>query len=244
MQIRSRRWILSTLATLVALGSGPSAVAAPKKRSGSSALETNNGPVQIGHSVISRAEREKDLLVRATITAQAGVYLPTLYYRFVGENRFYTLPMLPVPGALDIYAASIPGLFVTKNIEYYIESFDLKLQGPARSGSSNTPNAISVFEPPVPPTQVVVRSDPTGAQLAVDGEAAGVTPWMGMLKPGAHELVFRKEGAQEVMAAVDVPEGRDLETLRSLPRVSERSMFAVMSEPTDAKVSSTVRCSA
>lgn len=224
----------ATLAVLVLA----STVAAgkPAEAAAGGAAGTALGPVILKHSPPSSAEREKELVLRANIIAAAGAYLPTLYYRPVGESRYYSLPMLPVPGALSIYAASVPGIFVTRDLEYYLESYDTLLHGPGNAGSQKAPIKVSVVDPQIPPSQVVVRSDPGEALLRVDGKDVGKTPWIGMLPPGTHELVLKKDGFLETVTTLEVPEGRDLDTLRALSPAAEQATFAVTSEPTGATV--------
>src|SRR5690606_1255373 len=135
----------------------------------------------------------------------------------VGDTRYYSLPMLPVPGSIDIYAASVPGLFVSKDLEYYLESYDKQLAGPGRAGDPKKPLVVKVVAPSVPASQVVVRSEPSGAEVVLDGESMGETPWGGVVEAGPHELLLKKEGFLEVASTILVPENRDLEIMRSLP---------------------------
>jgi hypothetical protein len=213
---------------LVAFSAPRDASAAPK----SSAA----GAVLVKHAAIAKAERGKELVMRAVITAAAGPYLPTLYYRPTGESRYYSLPMLPVPGALNIYAASVPGIFVSRDIDYYIESYDTQLRGPGTAGTQKAPIRVKVVEPELPPSQVVIRSDPPDAALKLDGVEKGRTPWIGLLPPGQHELLLSKEGYLEASSMLDVPEGRDLDTLRGLTLAAEQATFVVTSEPKGAAV--------
>ncbi len=221
-----------TLVLAVGLGGIVSQVAqaAPAKAAAGA------GAVVVKHTSISKAERGKELVMRATITAAAGPYLPTLYYRPVGETRYYSLPMLAVPGALNIYAASVPGIFVTRDLEYYIESYDTQLRGPGTAGNQKAPIRAKVVEPELPPSQIVIRSDPPDAALKLDGAEVGRTPWIGLLKPGPHELLLSKEGYLEASTTLDVPEGRDLDTLRVLSPKAEQATFVVTSEPAGASV--------
>lgn len=200
------------------------------------ALAARPAPVTLKHSPPPEAVRDAELVLRATIVAAEGVYLPTLFYRTVGDTRYYSLPMLPVPGSIDIYAASVPGLFVNKDLEYYLESYDKQLAGPGRIGDPKKPLFVKVVAPSVPPSQVVVRSDPSGAEVVLDGESMGETPWGGIVDAGRHELLLKKEGFLEVVSTILVPENRDLELVRSLPRKAERALFAVSSDPTGATV--------
>lgn len=194
-------------------------------------------PVVLRHTPVEEAERHRELVLRAVIVAPEGAYLPTLYYRPGGGDRFYSLPMLPVPGSVNIYAGAIPGIFVTGDLDYYLESFDTRLRGPAQAGSQRQPLSVRVIDPAVQPSLVAVRSDPPDAILEIDGVEAGITPWRGPLPPGQHELLLRKEGFLEAASAFAVSPGRDLDLRLSLTPSTEAAQFAVMSEPSGATVS-------
>lgn len=193
-------------------------------------------PVTLRHTSVESTERDRELVLRANIIAPAGAYLPTLYYRPVGESRYYSLPMLPVPGSINIYAASVPGIFVTKDIEYYLESYDTQLRGPGRAGEQKKPILVKVIDPVIPPSQVVIRSDPTEAEVFIDGKPQGKTPWLGVLAAGTHELILKKQGSLEAVSTLEVPENRDLEILRALPEAAQQAQFAVSSDPIGAIV--------
>lgn len=193
-------------------------------------------PVTLKHVPPGTAVRDVELVFRANIAASEGVFLPTLFYRTAGDTRFYSLPMLPVPGSIDIYVASVPAIFVTKQLEYYLEAYDRQLRGPGRVGSPTSPLSVTVVEPTVPPSQVVVRSEPSAAEVVLDGKSVGETPWLGIVPAGLHELLLKKTGFLEVVSTLDVPENRDLEIVRSLPPEAERALFAVSSDPMGASV--------
>lgn len=202
--------------------------AAPKGRS---------APVTLRHAPPQSAVRDVELVLRATIAAKEGVFLPTLFYRTAGDTRYYSLPMLPVPGSIDIYVASVPAIFVSQSLEYYLEAYDRQLNGPGRVGSPEAPLSVNVVDASVPPSQVVVRSEPSAAEVLINGEVVGETPWLGVMQPGLHELLIRKPGFLEVVSTLEVPENRDLEIVRSLPPEAERALFAVSSDPMGASVS-------
>lgn len=232
---------LPALRTLVALGAalilalpaGAQKAAAAKAAAPAPPPQT---AVQLKHTHVDTAERGRELVLRTTILASAGAYLPTLYYRPIGEQRFYSLPMLPVPGSVNIFAGAIPGLFVTKDLEYYLESYDTQLRGPGQAGSQKQPLPVMVLDPAAVPSQVAVRSDPADATLEIDGEEVGLTPWRGPLPPGQHELVLKKDGFLESASSLDVPPGRDLDLRLSLTPAAEAAQFAIMSDPAGATV--------
>ncbi len=76
---------------------------------------------------------------------------------------------------------------------------------------------------------LVVRSEPTGATVWLDGRSAGQTPLtMRDLKPGTHRLVLRKAGFQDYTRSVSVAARHDnlvratLTALRSTLKISVR----------------------
>jgi hypothetical protein len=53
---------------------------------------------------------------------------------------------------------------------------------------------IDAEEEPPPPQTLAIRSEPSGAQVYVDGALAGVTPLDEPLAPGVHRVELRKDG--------------------------------------------------
>lgn len=195
-----------------------------------------SGAVVLKHSAPDVAERGRELVLRTVVQARPMPYLPTLYYRLQGQTRFYSLPLHPVPGSVNLWAASIPGIFVTEDIEYFLESYDTQLRGPGRVGSQEKPVRIKVIDPVVPPSQVTVRSDPPDAALQIGERQVGTTPWRGPLAPGTHEVLVSKKGYLDAASTLDVAPGRDIDLRLSLLPAAESAQFAVMSEPAGAKV--------
>lgn len=53
--------------------------------------------------------------------------------------------------------------------------------------------------------QVTIQSDPSGADVTVDGRSVGVTPWTGELAPGRHELGLEHDGYAPTERSFDLP---------------------------------------
>ena len=83
-----------------------------------------------------------------------------------------------------------------------------------------------------------VESTPQGAQVFIDGAHKGVTPWLGPLGAGRHEVVLKMTGRREVATDFEMPEGRDL-SLRlemAAPAANEAPRLLVFSKPEGATV--------
>lgn len=66
--------------------------------------------------------------------------------------------------------------------------------------------------------QVSILSTPEGATLVLDGQAAGVTPWTGEIRPGIHEVVLRLKGYQSHEERFDLSAHRALDLSYTLAR--------------------------
>jgi hypothetical protein len=82
---------------------------------------------------------------------------------------------------------------------------------------------------------VVIRTDPAGANIDIDGNRVGVSPYEGEnLSPGTHKVRVEKEGYEVWEGQVVVEAGRAKETFAKLElKVGE---LEVRSEPTGVKV--------
>jgi hypothetical protein len=57
----------------------------------------------------------------------------------------------------------------------------------------------------VPQSYIESASTPSGAELRLDGEVVGRTPYTFEVKPGKHEIEFRLKGYYPAQATIDVP---------------------------------------
>jgi len=63
---------------------------------------------------------------------------------------------------------------------------------------------ILSFATPVDASIAIVISNPPGAEVLIDGKAAGKTPLRKSLTEGKHELTLRKDGCQDLVQTIDV----------------------------------------
>lgn len=192
--------------------------------------------VKILHSPIVEAEREAELVIRCVIVAPNEVYLPTLYYRNEGERQYTAVPMVPLEEA-GLFAGALPALFVKKNLEYYIEARDVKDPfSTAMAASPERPFRVRAAEKKAKVSRAAIHSDPPGAELAIDGQSVGSTPFLCDLPPGEHTVVLSKAGYRTAQATVQLPEGRDVELRYPLAKTAEPAVLAVLSDPPGARV--------
>jgi hypothetical protein len=84
---------------------------------------------------------------------------------------------------------------------------------------------------------LVVATNPPGAQLFIDGVERGVTPLTLAVKPGAHSLELRGNGAPRLMP-ITVPAGGQVSQYIELPTsASAFGQLRIRTEPAGAKVS-------
>ncbi len=103
------------------------------------AASADTEPPTISHTPVTEAAAGQVLIISATITDASGVFEPTLYYRAVGAKSYQSASM-----AKDAvrYTATLPPAAVTGVIEYFIEAYDRKGNGPSRFASPAAPQII------------------------------------------------------------------------------------------------------
>ncbi|HSK08338.1 MAG TPA: PEGA domain-containing protein [Vicinamibacterales bacterium] len=84
--------------------------------------------------------------------------------------------------------------------------------------------------------QLVVESDPSGADIVLDGKEAGRTPATLTVAPGPHHLEVRGGGSSRA-AWVTVPEGEPLTHKVSMPEAALRAALTIMTNPPGGTVS-------
>ena len=86
------------------------------------------------------------------------------------------------------------------------------------------------------PATLGVTSDPPGARVFVDGGAAGVTPYLVELTPGAHAVAVELAGRLRQEKQIAARQGRDVQLAFVLPAMPKDPALTVDSEPGGATV--------
>lgn len=165
MPCRSRlcRDALALCATFTVL------LAAPSSRAqGANGAGDDVDPPAVTHDEVKSGRVGVPVVVRATIADPSGVFDPAVLYRVGGEGEFLRLSMEGGEGG-GAYEAVIPGEVVSDDLEYFIEAFDQRGNGPARYADADLPVKVPVLttaEPIAPPTG-------TGAVGEEEGDGGG-----------------------------------------------------------------------
>jgi hypothetical protein len=138
----------------------------------------DTSPPEITHTPVEKADKGKSVRIQAKITDQSK-FFPQVFYRWDGGAYAKALDMKKVTGKKapkDMYQASVPGKGDV--LEYYIEAYDEFGNGPARSGSPESPHKVEATaaavaeapkeEPKVEPTKAeepaaVAQTEPAPA---------------------------------------------------------------------------------
>jgi hypothetical protein len=137
-------------------------------------------PPAILHEEAKTGRLGRDLVVRATITDESGVFDPVLLYRVGADGEFLRLPMQPVEGETDVYEAVVPGDVVSADVQYFIEAFDNNGNGPARFGDEALPIKVSVLKTAEPLPDPEPPPDDGTKTAEGEGEGGGSGLWIGL----------------------------------------------------------------
>jgi hypothetical protein len=85
--------------------------------------------------------------------------------------------------------------------------------------------------------RAAINSDPPGAELTIDGQPVGATPFLCELEPGEHTLVLVKAKFRTAQATLHMPAGRDVDLRYPLAPAAQPATLAVVTDPPGAKVS-------
>lgn len=167
-------------------------------------------PPAVSHDEVKTARVGEPVVVTATITDPSGVFDPAVLYRVGEQGDFLRLPMKPVVGEGEDWDASrfeavIPGELVSGDLEYFIEAFDERGNGPARYADADLPVKVRVLRTaePLPPVAGSAEDDDGGGALwVVAGVTAGALLLVGAAAAGVAGFVLLSPPA--VPAQVDV----------------------------------------
>lgn len=107
-------------------------------------------PPEVVHEPVTYTPRGSELVLKAVITDPSGVFAPIISYREAGSgDRWALIDMTAVKGEADTFSASIAGSAIRGDIEYFLEVYDNKGNGPSRVGSAEVPLRVVATEPVV-----------------------------------------------------------------------------------------------
>ncbi len=86
-------------------------------------------------------------------------------------------------------------------------------------------------------SNLTIESEPQQADLSIDGQRVGMTPWTGQLPPGEHQMEVSLEGFKTVAQQVSLEAGQQLSLKMALKPSGERvpPVIAIVSDPQGAQ---------
>ena len=115
------------------------------------------------HAVVQKGAIGQNIEVRVQFQDQSEIFEPKLYFRRVGELEYAAIDLSQ--GAKGEWVGTIPATFVTRDLEYFLEAFDIMGNGPGRNGSPEKPHNIKIVTrmDPVPDQPRVIQQPPQTA---------------------------------------------------------------------------------
>jgi hypothetical protein len=128
------------------------------------------------HAVVQKGMIGQNVDVRVQFQDQSEIFEPKLYFRRVGELEYAAIDL--VQGAKGEWIGTIPATFVTRDVEYFLEAFDIMGNGPGRNGSPEKPHLIKVVTrmDPQPPQQIQPQQTVTNQQPLANNNVTQTTP--------------------------------------------------------------------
>ncbi len=94
------------------------------------------------HAVVAKGVIGQNLDLKVEFQDQSDIFEPKLYFRRVGELEYNAIDLLQA--AKGAWVGTIPATFVTRDIEYFLEAFDIMGNGPGRNGSPEKPHLVKI----------------------------------------------------------------------------------------------------
>jgi len=102
----------------------------------------DTSPPRILHEVVVHATFGTQIEIIAKFQDESPIFEPKILFRRVGELEYTPLDLKSK--ADGRWHGMIPAVFVTRDIEYFLEAFDVWGNGPSRHGSPEKPHLIKV----------------------------------------------------------------------------------------------------
>lgn len=178
----------------------------------------DTAPPEITHTPLDKYEKGKPIKVQAKITDESK-FFPQIFSRWDGAAFGKGVDMKKATGkkAKDQYVGTVPGK--GEVLEYYIEAYDEFGNGPARSGSPETPYKVEAAAPAVAeaPKEEPKAEPPKTEEPAATAQAE---------PPKTEEPAAETPKAEEPIAKKDAPKEKETPKPRKAPRAATETTTA------------------
>jgi hypothetical protein len=131
-------------------------------------------PPRVLHEIVRTASLGNNIDILVRFEDQSQIFEPKLYFRRVGEDLFNAIDLI-VRGN-GTWVGTIPGSVVTRDLEYFLEAFDVFGNGPSWHGTQEHPHFIKVLQQGAaePPKQI--HTERSGMGQAAEPMATQALP--------------------------------------------------------------------
>ena len=131
-------------------------------------------PPVITHTPLEKADKGKPVKITAQIT-DASKFFPQVFYKWNGARSFEKpIDMKKARKSKDTFEATMPNKGDT--LEYYIEAYDEFGNGPARSGTPESPNKVDASGAEAPAVVENKRETPAATEPGKPAETPAAEP--------------------------------------------------------------------
>ncbi len=126
------------------------------------------------HEVVRTAALGANLDFVVRFEDQSQIFEPKLYFRRVGEEQYNAIDLIARRDGT--WLATIPAALVTRDLEYFLEAFDVFGNGPAWHGTQDHPHFVKVVQATQagaqPPRQIEAQGTRSAAGPMTTGDVA------------------------------------------------------------------------
>jgi hypothetical protein len=130
------------------------------------AWAVDNEAPRVLHQVVSEAALGQSVDLSVQLVDKSDIFEPKLHFRQVGDFEFTSIDLSKGKG--NEWYGTIPFSFVTRDLEYFFEAFDINGNGPGRHGSPEKPHHLKVRSAVSAARQVTPATTVSAAPAAVN----------------------------------------------------------------------------
>jgi hypothetical protein len=127
----------------------------------------------------------------------------------------------PSPMNKDKNVAEFTGNQTAYLVKQALKNISLSSIPPAAPSAASTPSSGTAQAGPEAMASAQLSSEPSGAEITVDGNYVGSTPSLIKLKPGTHSIKITKNGYMPWVRSIDIESGESRNLAADLEKTSQ-----------------------